>query len=492
MSKSNIVAESNVFLSREDDPRLDASFLAQVLDYHRLKGIDERKKVDYKIPDFSKVQKEILKTEIRCIYAKNDPCWGYNKSRQKVVSACINGQCPNIWKCNPEYSPGESNYWIPSAEDQRLYGKPEALRRYYIVDMVSEEEMSRYDSKPENDGYEYPVPKNPVLTNDQDRSQEKQRFKTDPVTGKKMVVIGYRWVITDNATYESEELIPIWGSVEEVEEQEEKNAVRKKARRIEKKKDAKPVKKHIGKPVVSLSDSYYERKDKFEKDVAGNIYHQIKLTDVEPELFKDLEDTVILLDNPAELAFVSGTFLVSGVEHGIKTSSGLRLALVDDYIILANPKNVLISNTVLETGCQKANVRAWKALAARGEIILLQVAERDYYQFKYGEQDYRWTCRNMYGVTHVCVEREDICELKDLSDGTYPVSLIDDGQTYMILGKDDELLGRLGSAFVRTIDALKAVEEIPGTPSVINGVSLQVQGNKIEFLGMGHLKFSEY
>ena len=68
-----------------------------------------------------------------------------------------------------------------------------------------------------------------------------------------------------------------------------------------------------------------------------------------------------------------------------------------------------------------------EGLGKKKEITLLHVAERDFYQFVYGDFDSRWTCRNMYGVTHVCLKRSDISEMEKLADGVYPVSLVDDG-----------------------------------------------------------------
>lgn len=491
MMSSNIVAGSNVFLSREDDPRQDPEFIAQIQDYERLKEIADRRRVDHRIPGFSKAQEEILKTEMRCVYAKNDPCWGYVKKRNRVVSACINGACPRIKQCNPSYSPADASYWMPSAADQRAYKEPKKLRWYYLVDMISDEEMSRYDSSLKNEGFEYTIPKSPVLPNEQDKKEKAQKYKIDPVTGKKMVVVGYRWVITDNASYESDELIPIWGYVEEVETKKNETFVaRKKAKKIEKKPYA-PQKK-IRKAAEPLTDPDYSRKEEFEQAVATAVTEEIKLTDVDPDIISDDLETVVLLDNPAELAFVSGTFLVSGIDHGIVTEHPVRLALIDDYPTFNDRKVVVISNTALKRGCQESNVKAWKALAERKDIIKLHVAEREFYKFSYGEEEARWTCRNMYGVTHVCIEQTDICQMDKLSDGVYPVSLVDDGKTYMILRKNGDLLGRLGMTFVDLIDALKKSEEISGTPAAINGISLQVQGGKAEFIGMGHLKFIEY
>lgn len=234
-------------------------------------------------------------------------------------------------------------------------------------------------------------------------------------------------------------------------------------------------------------------KRKYEQAVAAAITAEIKLTEVDPDVFTDGAETMILLDNPAELAYVSAMFLVSGIDHGIAAEHPVRLALVDDDLIFSDRKRVLLSDTVLKRGCQGCNVKAWEMLSKRNEIIKLHVADRDYYKFSYGDRKERWTCRNMYGVTHVCVEQADICRINKISDGLYPVYLEDVGKTYKILRKDNGgLIGYLGKRFVDMLDALKRAGEISSSPVEINGISLRVNGNEAEFLGMGHLKFMEY
>ena len=133
----------------------------------------------------------------------------------------------------------------------------------------------------------------------------------------------------------------------------------------------------------------------------------------------------------------------------------------------------------------------WKALADRTELRELRISEREYYEFSY-DSERRWTCRNMYGVTHVCVTSEDVKEIDKLEDGLYPVSLVDDGDSYMILRKNGDPLGHLGIGFVNLIKALKAQDQIAATPQVIKGISLKVVAGDVEILGMGHLKFIEY
>ena len=67
-----------------------------------------------------------------------------------------------------------------------------------------------------------------------------------------------------------------------------------------------------------------------EKAVSSNIIEEIKLTDVEQELFEE-ESAIILCDNPAELSFVSGTLLTSSISHSILIDSSLQLVLIEEY-----------------------------------------------------------------------------------------------------------------------------------------------------------------
>ena len=67
-----------------------------------------------------------------------------------------------------------------------------------------------------------------------------------------------------------------------------------------------------------------------EKAVSSNIIEEIKLTDVEQELFEE-ESAIILCDNPAELSFVSGTLLTSSISHSILIDSSLQLVLIEEH-----------------------------------------------------------------------------------------------------------------------------------------------------------------
>lgn len=511
MPQSNIVAGSNVFLVRTEDPRHDPDFVAQILDCDLLEQIYDRKKFDSEVPSFSSVQKHLVSKGARCPFAQNDPCIGPVEGKG-IQTKCINTKCPGIydrasfygtspWKgCNPSVTQEYIDQWTPNKEENELYGKPEKLVRFFRVDMISDEEMSQYVSDPGNDGVDHPTPPAPVYNNSEPEMKSPP-FIIDPKTGRKMVVIGF-----EKLKYPEEDGLPdpIYGYADEDKKYEmdpimgfvdslgNGNSILniRKAKLIEKKNEK--IKK---KPIESISDSSqvnddYKRKAEFEKEVSSNISSEIKLTEIEGDTF-DLENTVILVDNPAEMAFVSNTLLVSCIEHSMKFDYGIKIALIDDYIKYTDKECLLISSTVLNRGCKTSNVQAWKELSTRKSIIRLKMADRDYYEFKYDKYS-RWTCRNAYGVTHVCVNEDDIDTVDGLGDGLYSVSLVDDGDSYMILKKNGEPLGHLGINFVNLINELKEKDEITATPQVIKGLALKVNGGIVEIIGMGHLKFIEY
>ena len=133
-----------------------------------------------------------------------------------------------------------------------------------------------------------------------------------------------------------------------------------------------------------------------------------------------------------------------------------------------------------------------KQMADGDSITILNITARDYYAYSYENKKERWTCRNMYGVTHVCIVPEDIENIEVKEDGLYSARLVEDKGTYLIQEKDGTLLGQMDKGFTEVIRALKDEEEIYGLPAEIQGLALRIQNGKPEILGMGHLRFNEY
>ena len=137
MMNSNIVAGSNVFLSRTDDPRYDPLFVAQIYDEVLLRDLKNRRETDREIPALSKEQMAIVHKGIRCTFAKKDPCFGYIEGIGTKCK-CINIDCPGIhdlpsfwgqspWKgCNPDVTEEYVKEWTQNPKDNELYGNPDS------------------------------------------------------------------------------------------------------------------------------------------------------------------------------------------------------------------------------------------------------------------------------------------------------------------------------------------------------------------------------
>ncbi len=482
---SNILIGSNVLKFEAERPMYDSHFVREIQDYEVLKKLEPYKGFDSRSIHFTDKQEQILKTELRCIYAKNDPCWGYNDQKKKIVSACINGDCPKIKECNQDYSKENARYWQTDKAERTLYGNPNKQTEYYFVDMISEAEMKLYDVEPQNDGLEYPTIKNAVIPDEKKKQAPKTRI--DPVTGRKQVVIGKRWQITDNSDYQGEEIVDIWGFVDDVTERREKRP--KKARMLEKIVPPKFTAKEAISAPVDVIDIDYANKDVYEKKVADLVMEEVKLTEIGERFYGD-STWLIVLANPAEKAYVSSMLLMDELEHGFTTKDMIQLVHIGE-LREVSASSVFVSENVLKAGCLENDTQGWKKLTTVPRILQLDITDRDYFNFKYRDGLNRWTCRNMYGVTHVCVEDADVTEI-DAEDGLYSVSLVEDKNSYMILKKDGMPLGRLGASFTDVINALKEAKEIESSPAVVKGISIDVKQGKATVLGMGHLKFIEY
>lgn len=487
MYKSNIVAGSNVFHSYDEDPRFDEYFVKQVQDYPRLKGIVERQLYDKRIASLDDVQLEILRTEMRCVYAENDPCWGYMASTKKIVSACIQGECPQIRKCNPQYSEKYASCWKMTKKEQDLYGDPSELRSFYKVDMISDEEMLRYGVYPQNDGFEYPMIKNPVPKEKKPEKNKNPKTRINPLTGQREVVVGYRWVITDNASYENEELYPIWGVVEEA----KKIVVpsRRKTARIAKKIEEEQI-PIVGVQKIAIKNLEEEIRDCEAKVLAKEII-EIKVTGLEENSLNQGKYLVIS-DNPAEMAYISSILLVNGINHGTTEECGVRLILLDDFMSIKEKRTVIITNAAIKVGCSQSRLSAWQKLSKEDKLFIAVLPNREYYKFKKTASCSRWCCRNFYGVTHVCMLGEDIELFGQLSEETYTVYLLENDNGYVLETGGGVTLGKAKASFVEMLTELFRSGEIESMPASIDGIALSWRDGKLCIYGMGHLRFLEY
>ncbi len=481
MLKSNIVAESNVYLVRTKIPFWDPDYVSQIIDPKFLNDIKGRYKVENNVQKLNPEQMAISRREIRCRYAENDPCWGYDG--KKEICKCINGKCSYIYECNPDYSDEYAEIWQSSEKDTQLYGNPEKLKEYYLTGMISEEEMEMYSFLPEHEGILNPVPAGDIYYNGW------REFTRKDKKGRWLTIVGYRWVIIDNASYEGEELVPIWGRRDtEIVERRKPNPV-KKAKRIEKKNSNSDINEdNAASPLSGRKKSYYKL---FEKILIDLINRIINFVDMSNESFSG-KKTTILLDNPAELAFVSSYLLNNSIMHGISTDQKVTLMVADKYKGSTDYKHIIISSTFLSNGCNDRNIQVWELLSKQKDISKLNISKHDYVNFKDDYGTKRYGLKNLYGVTHVCLVSDDINIKRDLQDGFYKVKFVNNGMVYEIENMGGEVIGVLKEEFTHFLRSLLSKGEISEMPDTIEGVALNVQKGKMDLLGIGHLIFMVY
>lgn len=145
-------------------------------------------------------------------------------------------------------------------------------------------------------------------------------------------------------------------------------------------------------------------------------------------------------------------------------------------------------STLCKAGCSELDVKGWKTLSSINSIIKVNIPDREYYKYEYGDNLSRWTCRDNYGIKHVCIEDADIDELDFESDGLYPISIADN----MVISEYGDAIGGVSEQFTKLIDSLVESNEIEVVPSEIEGMLVNVQNGVHVVLGMGHMKFDEY
>lgn len=169
--KSNIIIPSNIYPCIEEWTK-DEEFMSQIFDYHKINNARKNKYSSY-VPDFKRTQIAIIGNGTRCINSQDDPCRGYVKGKGGQCK-CIKRDCKLISKCNPDLTEEYALFWETAGDDISLYGYPNKQKKYYLVDLVSEEEKNSYFFNPETSTKKYPV--------FNEKNEDKER---------KLVIIGY-------------------------------------------------------------------------------------------------------------------------------------------------------------------------------------------------------------------------------------------------------------------------------------------------------------
>ena len=498
MEKSNIIGGSNIYPCN-GSPLNDQKFVNQIEDYNYIRTIHKMHRFRQSSVHLTEKQSQLLEIEMRCIYAKNDPCWGYING-QGIRCRCIEGRCPRINNCNPTYTSEQQVYWTMSEEIKALYGYPDKQKKYYLVDLVSEEEMSRYFSDPKGAGIEFP----PIPDS---KPKTRKRMKTK---GRRLVIIGYEETYFGDA---DNQLSPIWGYVDDMEDKGtlvtrqyggrkeivyinshkvgEKDKKKKVLKEIKKTK-SKEVKKQ---PVVALDE---EKKVQYEKAVKDKLGNSYQLTEITTELIRKLSYgrriLNIILSNEAEMAYVSGMLIQANIAHDLELFEGKEkvcLWKAQSKKIKFSSGVVLISSAFIKQGCNIETEIVWAGLESVTEINEVVVNGRDFFGFESKDKQKRWGCKNLYGATHLAIQNEDMRLFSTIEEE--PVSLIKDKNNYLILSnRNAEQLGVTTDNLWNALESLKESKEISEFPRLIAGLVLAKTSSGFKIKGIGHMKFDEY
>lgn len=503
METSNIIGGSNVYPCK-GSPLSDQEFVNQIEDYNYIRTINKMQEFRQSSVHLTKKQSQLLEIEMRCVYAKHDPCWGYVNG-QGIRSRCIEGRCPRIKTCNPTYTSDQKAYWTMTEEAKALYGRPDKQKKYYLVDLVSDEEMSRYIADPKGAGVEFPP-----IPDSKPKTSEKQKLK-----GRRLVIIGYEETYFGDA---DNQLSPIWGYVDDSEDDgplvthqygSRKEMVHANARKVGEKAKKKKVNIEVKpetkkteiveepkKPVIVALDE--DKKLRYEKAVKDRVGISHQLTEITEELIKELSYGKILniiLSNEAEMAYVSSMLLQANVAHDMELCDGKEsvcLWKAQTKKIKFSSGVTLISSAFIKQGCSLETETVWAGLGNATEINEVVVSGRDFFDFEGKDKQQRWGCRNLYGATHLAIQNEDI-SLSTTIDEEQPVSLMKDNRNYIILSKKNaEQLGVTTDNLWGALERLKKSDEISEFPRLIAGLVLAKTSSGYEIKGIGHMKFDEY
>ena len=505
MERSNIIGGSNVYPCK-GNPLTDQEFVRHIEDYGHIRTIHKMQEFRQASVHLTKKQSQLLEIEMRCALLRDrpDPCWGYIEG-QGIRSRCIEGRCPHILKCNPTYTKEQAEYWRMTEEVRNQYGKPDKQKKYYLVDLVSDQEMLKYYSDPKGAGKEYPPIKDP----------EPKKPKESKPAGRRLVIIGYEETYFGDA---DNQLSPIWGYVDDSEdagpivthqygsskENIHKNAYKlgekpkkKKKPNVEKKVEIETVaSKEEPQKVVAVPELDSAIKKTYEQGIKGKLSESYPLTEITLELIEELFgdcSVSIVLANEAEQAYVSSMFLQAGIEHDVETESGKeRITLWKaDSKVISLGECVIVSDDYIKQGCTLDSERSWKELQKVSAIMEMTVTGRDFFGFD-TDKGKRWGCRNLYGATHLAVEVGDF-ELSEKVDEEQKITLMKDTKNYIILSTSSaEQLGVTNDGLWTALDSLKKADEISEFPRIISGLMLSGTDNGVEIKGIGHMKFDEY
>jgi len=488
MTQSNIAIASNVFPC-EGNPASDREFVREVKDFNLLKQLEDRTKNPW-WSYLSQTQKQIIDKEKRCFYAQNDPCWGYVEG-QGVICKCINTSCSRVDECRPVLKAGEALFWQQTPPDSELYGNPEAQKRYYLVDLISDHEKDQYHSLPSTSGVSHSA-----------FYEEDQKKEPCPQ------IIGFERILFPD--YCDEQLRPIYGYADEYTGHFIKRTINNYSTVSyfntvpERPKQATTLVIQPAESVETIAEEpkaepvEVEDYSALTERVVDQVESELELASITSQLLRQINPTgkmLFVLSNPAELAYLSSMLIKAGVEHSLPddASRGVRLQLLCDLSENLNNEVVVLSKTVIDEGCTGATHDAWESFCDAKRILIINLTGREYAAIP-SSSGKRWFCRNLYEATHICMLPGDLKLNENVQDGTYKATLIaeDSNRGYILHASNGYPIGAANQSLLVALDVLKREDEISSDPMRIEGIMIAVSGGKCRVYGIGRMIFYEY
>ena len=507
MENSNIVGGSNVYPCKENN-LFDKEFVEQISDLNKLKSIIKKRETDSRVVELNKNQLSIVHNGMRCTFSKHDPCIGFVKDKG-IVNKCINIECPGLydrssfygkapWKgCNPSLTKEYVRLWTREPEANEEYGNPKKQKKYYLVDLVSEQEKLRYYTEAEDDDILYPILEDEELKSIQEKPTE-----------RKKVIIGYERTYF-GVNDPDEQLSPIWGYVDDDDTVSlvankygstktlvNSNVLGKKDKKEDKQKEKKAIKEDRISKTDNKTEIDKDTKEKYENTLRTKVSGKYSITEINTEMLYDIfgnNNVILVTANESELAYVSGTLMQLGIEHNIERKSYGQLLVICNgkTIDLLNADNIMLTSSFITRGCDNDTIKMWEKLQKVKSAFELTISGRDFFDFE-TLNGKRWGCRNLYGATHIVINIEDLCIDEDVIE-EQKITLLLDKKNYIILSTNGaEKLGLTNDSLWDALDKLMNANEITEFPRIITGFYISKTCKDTVIKGIGHMKFDEY
>ena len=245
-----------------------------------------------------------------------------------------------------------------------------------------------------------------------------------------------------------------------------------------------------------LDDELFDIHD-IEQVVTAILSSAIKIDSFRADFLNNDEKKLFLLDNMAELAFVSKILLEKNIKHDVikQSEEGSKILLCDIETLPERIQNmnVYVSDLLVEKGCDINNKMSWEKLSRQSELKRLLIPRKEIYSIENNGRTW-WGYREPANDTYICIGVKDLIIFNDLSEANQKVTLINDmsNKTFQIMtSQNAKLIGQTKPDLYEVLSLLVDMEEIDYIPTLISGITLKEVEDEMMVLGVGKMEFIE-